>query len=155
MGGLERAVGYLTDYREVAWLTGFFDGEGHASVHPMRMKSGTWYQAMASIRNTHKPSVDEVCRILDKMDVKHSVLTEDRGKNKTSYYVQITGMPNIRKFAASTHPHSITKARQLELLVDWCDSRATAKHGSGYSEYELDIAEEFLTLNRRGNPDFW
>lgn len=49
-------------------------------------------------------------------------------------------------------PYLPSKQRQAELLLEYCISRCNVFGNKPYSERELQIREEILTLNRKGIP---
>jgi hypothetical protein len=137
---------------EIGYLVGFIDGEGHVSLHPLRMGDKKYFQANVFIRNTHEPTMHHVRRLLEGADVVVGKMQrEDRGPGcKESFSLNVTGMQNVLKLCEVIGPFSVTKSEQWKIVEKWCRSRLASRDSRGYTDQELALAEIGRTMNRRG-----
>lgn len=88
-----------------------------------------------------------VASLLDRVGVKYHLRTEDRGRHRTSYWLNVTGMENILNLLDYMRPFLVTKVRQADLVAEYCRSRLVATPRTGYSKREKEIQLTFKTIN--------
>lgn len=155
------------DKTHLAWLAGFWDGEGSVGLS----SNGNTRILSAQLSHTEIDSIEQILRILKRFKVNSRGYTyqeRDPSKHRDAHYVRVSGINNIRHLAILLLPFAITKKRHWGLAIEWANSRIAAAGGvdkSGhlkrggtagwnpYSSRDLEIFSEFYVLNRRGPDD--
>jgi hypothetical protein len=153
-----------SDDARIAWLAGFWDGEGSIGL----TKSGTTYILNAQMSHTDLETVRHVLGLLEAFNVRgrgYTYQERDPAKHRDAHYIRIGGISNVKDLAELLRPHSITKRAHWELAIEWANNRIRLAGGvdangrllrtlcsqqRGYSETEVAIAQRFSDLNKRG-----
>jgi hypothetical protein len=101
---------------EIAWLAGLFDGEGSAGIYKQVRPNGkSWYRATAQIAMTHAPTIARVRKI-----VGYGGLSHLRDKRRTSrlMFRWTVACAQAREFLRLIRPYSITKAEQIDAILE-------------------------------------
>jgi hypothetical protein len=157
----------MSDGTDLAWLAGFWDGEG--SVGLVRNKETR--VLVLQLSHTEIDSIREIFRILRKYGINgrgYTYQERDPAKHRDAHHLRITGIANCLKLGRLLLPFAVTKKRHFELAIEWAESRIEQAGGldskghlfrggiqkdRGYSKVEINLAEELSTLNRRGPDD--
>jgi hypothetical protein len=148
---------------ELAWLSGFWDGEGSIGLSRLR----NYYRANLQLSTTDLPTVEYLLDLLGRMGVTNRGYTyqeRDPERHQDAHYIRISNLSNIAKMGRLVVPFAITKRRHWILMLEWIDSRTLAaggldskgnvkrggRHRTGYSSREMEIISELSALNRRG-----
>jgi hypothetical protein len=144
---------------ELAWLAGFYDGEGTFQVVRWKQKNDKWGQhAAIEVTNTDPTLVAKVYEILDKMGcVPHVCNSKPSNANhKEHWVVSVTKLTHIKLACELLLPFLVGKKSRAELLLRYANSRlkyqkenGTGRHAP-YTDSELEIVGQLKTLNRRG-----
>lgn len=144
------------DELELAYLAGFFDGEGTITIHHRNAETKqNWYRVCASVSSTNK---EMPCWFKELFG--GSVSTQLRGENRKDIYTwQVTSLAAVR-FIEVIKPHLRMKSQQAEIALDF---QETIHHGNvqgrrlkerGYTPdeivYKKFLCSEIRTLNYRG-----
>ena len=140
----------LNTVRDLAWLGGFWDADGHISV----CKRATYLVAVCSATNTNKALIDNVTRILDSAEIGYRVDYRDRGERKNAkpaWCVKMESRVRCLPFLQMIRPYLVGKQEQADLVIQHCklpkgNGPGAGKRTDGYWE----IKEQLTILNRRG-----
>lgn len=146
----------------IAWLAGFWDGEG--SIGLTRNKSTLVLTCQLS--STCRKTVVEILNILENYNVSgrgYTYQERDPRKHKDAHYVRVTGMSNVLRLADLVFPFAVTKKRHWEIAKEWATGRIRKAGGVDENgrlrktgtpvpcdEKELCLFDELYFLNRRG-----
>jgi len=131
------------------YLAGFIDGEGYLSVvthSDTRTKRGFTLQPVIAIGSVDKIILDEISKVTSG---KFQSRKKIKG-NKQLYVLQIRDLEGIKLCLKQILPYLIIKKQQATLLNEYVKLRLKNKN-KGYSERELQIAQIFKTINKRGD----
>lgn len=139
--------------QEIAWLCGFFDGEGHVGMNisgnysAMKKKSTrrlTIIVPRIIFTNTHYPTVIYIRDLLNRANIGVHVSTGRRGseKHKPIYRAIVNGHKRCLKVLPILVKFSVTKKRQLEIISAWLKHRQENYH------YSLKDYEFYLELSK-------
>lgn len=143
---------------ELAWLAGFFDGEG--SIH-FRKTTGQRLKGMKleyqypnmRICGTHEGTLEVIGEILRQNDLPFHVSrrfpTSD--KHAPSWDIECKGMKRCKRWLETLLPYLKTKYEQAVLMLEFIDLRLSDidYSGRGYSDREQEIIEQ---LRKRVPP---
>jgi hypothetical protein len=157
---------YVSPVR-LAWLAGFWDGEGSIGLSTHRNTR----ILCAQLSHTELDTVKAIMVLLADMRVSgrgYTYQERDPLKHRDAHYVRVTGIGNVLNMGMALLPFAITKKRHWEIAIQWAESRIRLAGGlnakghlmrggiqadKGYSDFEKALAEELSTLNRRGPQD--
>ncbi len=104
--------------REIGWLAGIFDGEGHLGLH--KNTKGNSFLRKCSITNTNLGIINECSRILRKLNIFH-IIYKNRDNQairlgrKQCYTIRIDRTAEIAYFIEILHPHIRSTEKQLSI----------------------------------------
>jgi hypothetical protein len=151
----------------VAWLAGFWDGEGSIGAGLTR---GTW-RLLAQLSHTEIDTVRAVLAILADNGIRgcgYTYQERDPAKHRDAHYIRVNGTANILRLAELLLSHSVTKRRHWELAISFALSRIAVAGGinakghllrgglpadRAYSNADIATVAELCRLNRRGPED--
>lgn len=151
----------------LAWLAGFWDGEGSVGL----TKTGTTFILNCQLSHTDIESVKRILSILKSEGVGgrgYTYQERDPKRHRDAHYIRIGGIANVLKFARLMVPYAFTKKRHWELAIEWAESRILVAGGVDsrghlfrgrshtlrqYSKSDLKLAVELKSLNLRGPDD--
>lgn len=149
---------------ELAWLAGFWDGEGTITVFKTKRKNGNErYNASLVIVNTDENVVAHILKLLDKVGVRMHMLKLSGGVRKKTwndcYQLTTRNMEYINKLLPQLIPYLVSKKAQAELTLRFVQSRLKARkengswgHDTKYTDEEINLCEQLKELNQRGKP---
>lgn len=100
---------------DIAWIAGFFDGEGSVGVRHTKKRGNRsgWFQLTVTIVNTHRPSLDRIVDVLGIGKVYSRKLIEGR---RPVFAYQIADYCG-ELFLSTIQPYVFTKAVQVETAL--------------------------------------
>ncbi|MDA8620268.1 LAGLIDADG family homing endonuclease [Luminiphilus sp.] len=136
--------------KDLAWLGGFWDADGHISV----VKRDTYLVAVCSATNTNKTLIDNVMRILDSAEIGYRVDYQDRGERtnaKPAWIVKMESRVRCLPFLQMIRPYLVGKQEQADLVIQHCklpkgNGPKAGERTDGYWE----IRDQVQALNKRG-----
>lgn len=151
---------------DLAWLAGFWDGEG--SVGLIRNKATRIL--VAQLSHTELGSIRKILEILEAAEISgrgYTYQERDPLKHRDAHYLRVTGVANVLKLAELLLPYSVTKHRHWEIAIQWSkrrievaggiDAKGHLRRGGikpqkarAYLPDELLLADELSALNTRG-----
>jgi hypothetical protein len=152
---------------DLAWLAGFWDGEGSIGLSNNKKTKILTCQ----LSHTEFDTVKKILSILESENVSgrgYTYQERDPSKHRDAHYIRVTGMANILSFAKLIMPYAVTKKRHWEIAIEWAERRIKVCGGvdskghllrggipgtKKYSEDDLRLASELFILNRRGPED--
>jgi hypothetical protein len=138
---------------EIAYIAGFFDGEGHcglASGTVKRLHHNRSYQPNVKIVNTNQQVLLDISKTI-------GLGYLDSGKQQKEHWKRSYALwfpqDHIVKFLRMVLPHLRLKLRQAELLIEFCETlKAESKQ---LTEEQItrrrEIYNELAALNQRGS----
>lgn len=146
---------------ELAWLAGFFDGEGSIGVYgAKRYKAkGSSYNAKFQIASTNATAIEKVVNILSMLDVNCKIYQkEPQHKNhKEAWQIYFTKFSDVKKALTAIEPYLVIKKPHANLALKFVNSRIEKglnrggnKHINTYDESEVDTIKELRRINSRG-----
>lgn len=152
---------------ELAWLAGFWDGEGSVGLFSDKKTK----ILVAQLSHTEFGSIIRILEILAMAEVDGRGYTyQERNpeKHRDAHYIRITGIANVLKLAKLLAPYAVTKLKHWEIVIEYAESRIKKAGGidkkghllrggiagwNAYSEREMELFRELCCLNRRGPED--
>lgn len=149
---------------ELAWMAGFWDGEGSIGL----IKDKKTRILVCQLSSTCIKSIKKILSILKNQNISgrgYTYQERDPLKHRDAHYLRVTGISNILKFSKLMVDYSVTKKRHWEIAIEWANRRIKVaggvdnkghlfRGGSGkdrdYSDEDLVLANELTELNRRG-----
>lgn len=147
---------------ELAWLAGFWDGEGTITVFHTKRKNGKdRYNASLVVVNTHEETISHILKLLDRLGIKMHLLKR-QSKNKkhaVSYQLTTRNMLYIQKLLPLLIPYLVCKKAQAELTLRFVNSRLESNtdtggwgHWTPYEYDEVELSKQLKVLNQTGKP---
>ena len=140
---------------DLAWLAGFWDGEGTITifeVHESNKK--TKLTPSISVVNTNETQMARVIEILDNIGVNmHYHLRKNANKKaKDCYILQTRNMAQIERLLTLIHPYLAGKQHLATLVLHYVRSRMglPKRTHNGYTADEVELMLEVRRLNSRG-----
>lgn len=137
---------------ELAWLAGFWDGEGSITVFQTKRRNKTdKYNASLVLTNTDEHVILHTIKLLDRFGINLHLFkrVSNTEKHKDSYQLTTRNMVTIKKILTLLLPYLVCKKAQAELTLRYIDSRLKNLKGQ-YKEEEIDIYKEIKKLNLNG-----
>jgi RNA repair pathway DNA polymerase beta family len=138
--------------KELAYLAGILDGEGHISIDRTEGAKPTHapiHFLQVGITNTDRDLIDNLSTLYGG----HVGRTGIRdGHRKDCYRWRLTGPP-AAKFLRELHPFLRIKRRQAEIAIEFAHEMATRQRGHGLTEHELDRREELRQALKGARDD--
>lgn len=130
------------------YLAGFIDGEGYISVvthKDSRTSRGFTIHPIISISGSDKEVLDELNRF-----VNGNIRTKQKQYGcKPVYDIQLQNLNGIKRLLKQVMPYLLIKSKQASLMKEFVELRLKNRN-KGYTERELEIADVFKTINKRG-----
>lgn len=137
---------------ELAWLAGFWDGEGTISLYNSPCKGRNRIQQNMSVCNTHVPTMERVMRLLKTLGVTYYV--HDAGgneKHKPRTIVEIRRLVSVHTLALAIQPYLFTKSEQCALLLRFVTRRVESDvKRMGYNDEDYYLYNALRQLNKKG-----
>ena len=141
----------LTD-TELAWLAGFWDGEGTISLYNSPCKGRNRIQQNMCICNTHVLSMERVMQLLKTLGVTYYV--HDAGgneKHKPRTIVEVRRLVSVHTLALAIQPFLFTKSEQCTLLLRFVTRRVESDiKRMGYNDEDYYLYNALRQLNKKG-----
>lgn len=124
---MTRKVKIVATDEELAWVAGFFDGEGAVGIRHKLIKgdlSKQYWTESAILSNGHRPSLEKVQRLFGGC----GVIKRSLKKNDTlsePMYVWVVEASSARSFLTAILPFSIIKRQQIELALSVVEIKTT------------------------------
>jgi hypothetical protein len=138
-----------------AYIAGFLDGEGTItigrSMNTRRVK-GMQFFPRAFFYNSDRPVLEWIQTTISEIPSALRVRNENKKRNpngKDVLELKVASMKHIMRLLITIRPYLIIKARQADLVLEFCNTRIL------YSEYtprDFEIVDALRALNRRGRP---
>lgn len=149
----------------LAYIGGFFDGEGYIGLGLQRTHGGLCRNILPSVRlsNTDIRPLQVIKKTLDSYGIKCWLSTRARRlqkrKNGTSVKdisdIGLSGQAQVKKFIELIRPYVHCKGDQMDIVLEFINSREKAMAGRGdrkgtgkaeYSDYEMSSIERLKVL---------
>lgn len=151
----------------LSYIGGFFDGEGYIGLGMQRTHGGKDRNILPSVRmsNTDIRPLQFIQRELIEMGIKcwlssregarRSLRTKAGNYVKTIHDVGLSGKTQVREFIRIIRPYVLVKGDQLDVMMDFINSRDRRMVGRGgrkgigkveYSEEEIDCINRLKKL---------
>lgn len=152
---------------EIAWLAGFWDGEGSIGI----TKNGATRILNAQLSHTEFLTVKRILSILKALRINgrgYTYQERDPAKHRDAHYIRVSGIANILQLAVLLRPYSVTKRRHWDIAIEWARRRIKVAGGidahghlrrggtpgeKTYSIRDIQLSDELMELNRRGPLD--
>lgn len=156
-----------TKREDIAWLAGFWDGEGSIGL----VRNKTTRILSVQLSHTEFNTIEHILRILKSLRINgrgYTYQERDPAKHRDAHYIRVSGIANILKLSVLMLPHAVTKRRHWEIAIEWARRRikvAGGVDGQGhlrrggmpggraYSTRDIELADELAELNQRGPMD--
>ena len=141
----------------VAWLAGIFDGEGSVGIYARKFKGRPYtnYTMRITITNTSIALLDKIKAILDHKGLSYYVKENERQNHKNwrpRWQMLFTGFSRTYLFLKLIRPYVVGKAREVDLALEWLESRMnTPTASTPYSTRDLEIVELLKQEKRNGH----
>lgn len=138
----------MTD--KIAWLAGFFDGEGSIELAMKISKKHPEVQLRCELANTNFYTIDYTVGLLNMLGVTTKVYIRNKNHltRKPAKRIMISGYSNVIKFVGILYPYLVTKKPQANLILKY---HKTHIYRSRPTEVDIGIARELRKVNTRGN----
>ena len=131
---------------ELAYLAGFFDGEGTIYIQKHNKKNKFHMRLEVSITNTSYEVVSLFC-VLGHSH--HSIYSNKTIPNsRLIHRIRFSGIDTIKKVLVAIYPYLFLKKRHAELIIRFCNIHK--KYSRILTTEELAIYTELKKLNKRG-----
>lgn len=154
---------------ELAWLAGWWDGEGSIGIFIQRQpQRNSHFGLRTSIQAStcDEESVTQIGRIVKGLGVQSFAYTYNEKhpeRHRDAFYIRLHRLTDILIVAPRLLPYAVTKKRQWELILEFAQSRmegravdakGNVKRGGNtywpYIRREVEIARELRVLNHLG-----
>ena len=140
---------------DIAWLAGFFDGEGTISLHRANLKIWKHPYLCPTFQapNTDKRLIIHAADIIEQMiGVRPSITVSNKGGNgcKKAWRVRVKSQRQLAVILPILMLYLVSKGRQAELVLAFCQRRTYRQKHSWYEFKELDEAAYHESQGRRG-----
>lgn len=126
---------------DLAYIAGFFDGEGHCGVSLQVSKTYRSYHCNVLVTNTNREVLDWMQKTLQLGFVK--IAKPAKAHHKVSYRLEFPKL-HIVKFLGFVLPYLKVKKRQAELMIQFCAIDFEQR------DLQRSIHSELSELNKRG-----
>lgn len=143
-----------------AWLAGFLDADGMIRLRIGRKNKGTWKGVgpkslvpLVTYTNTCVVTGEHLSKLIGQAFVDFAVtVTKSRTTNKNwrpKITLEIGGIKRVEPFLRMIRPHLVTKAREADLMLRFCEIR-NARGRAAYQavEYQIFAALQHLKQTR-------
>ena len=139
------------DPADIAWLGGFFDGEGHAGIHKGKNplgKGGFQYAPHVVLVNTDKLTMEAVSIILSSLSIHHRLVgSGETSTGKIIWRISLTSAREIAMLRKALLPVTTGHQKErLQIMFEWSLRRislgkSVAKVRSLYNEYTKKLGD--------------
>lgn len=140
---------YPTEQERI-WAAGFFDGEGCLQVSRTKhqgMRYGIYHRLVASVRNTHLPSLERL-QTLYGGAIYEAPRLYSLGK-KPCWDWRLNGRGPVGAFLRSIRLFSFTKREEVELGIEACQNWVDSTNDAvGLSQEALALREGYYLALR-------
>lgn len=130
------------------YLAGFIDGEGYISVvkhKDSRTVRGFTLHPIINISGSDKEVLNQLNNV-----VNGKIRTKQKQYGcKPVYDIQLQDLEGIKALLKLILPYLLIKSKQATLMKEFVELRLKNRN-KGYIDRELEIAEIFKTINKRG-----
>jgi len=159
---------------DVAWLAGFWDGEGTITLYRSIWK---WkpdgpntrrlrnhereperYRPLIAVSHTDKPTCDFISTMLTELGAKHYYLNDPKRVNPTrlgkrpQYHISVMSFVGARRVLEVLTPCLVTKRPQAEALLRFIDIAQSRDSHLRYTDEQRQIALFLRQHPMHGNP---
>lgn len=142
---------------ELAWLAGFWDGEGSITVFKHKEKNGAIKLCPTlSIVNCNEQLIAETKRILDELETSFHIqkTATPNPRHKDSYMLITRNCKYIKTVLDAIIPHLVGKKAQAFLTLQFVEKRqdydAPGGYRRRYDEEDHNLQETIQGMNRKG-----
>lgn len=153
---------------DLAWLAGWWDGEGSIGIALQHSGSRGWVSLTPSVQAsfTDRPALDKIIEVLGSLGITglgYEYQEKDPTKHKNSWHVRVNRLTDIRILAPRVMPYAVIKRDRWELILEFANSRLEGRElepsgrvkrgGNTHRPWkcrEIEIAVELRRLNHRG-----
>jgi hypothetical protein len=138
--------------RELAYIAGIFDGEGHVSIDRTEGAKSTHapvHYLQVGVTNTDRDLIEWLLCTYGG-HVGRTGLRD--GHRRDAYRWRLTGPPGA-KFLRELQPFLRIKRRQAEIAIEFAHEMATRQRGKSLTEYEVDRREELRQTLKASRTD--
>lgn len=138
---------------ELAWLAGFWDGEGSITIFSHQEKNGNPKISPTLLAvNTHEETIAHVSDILDRLGTSFHILTKKPHSKKHKPAIQIStrNRQYIKTVLEAMLPFLVTKKAQAMLTLRYVNKKIEQGSRPSYDEDDYEIQESVQSLNKRG-----
>lgn len=137
---------------ELAWLSGFFDGEGSVGFHRVYVPTvkNCFYSPRIRLCNTDYGVLEKVFSILKghglAFRIDHKIPKVEY--HKKHWTISVLGLKRCKRFCEAMLRHCLVKHQELLDMWKFCNSRLSRNRKSIYNNLESDIIRSFLKYRR-------
>lgn len=121
--------GKKTITTEIAYISGFFDGEGCVRIKQANQRGNSYY-VIAHITNTNKEILEKVKGLFN-----GQIRTQEKGVNKTIYNWSLSSSEAV-EFLRTLSPFLIEKKKQSELAIWFHENKEKMKPEEKIEHYK-------------------
>jgi len=141
---------------DLAWLAGFWDGEGCISLYDTNPKGSPKLQVSLNVVNTNIVLINHADKILRSLGCSFHIQERKypSPKHKDAYQLITRNRDYCYRTLQALHPYLIGKLAQCELAMRFIERRdERSKTYCGWSDDDYDTLTEIRRLNKRGKPE--
>lgn len=107
--------------QDLAWLGGFFDGEGHVSLRVYDRGHGKNLLVDWEVCNTEKVLIDRTSSILDSLSIPHTRTYKcERARRKSVWMLKVSSVVGFAAACKVVAPHCAgIKRKKMEICFEW------------------------------------
>ena len=141
--------------REIGWLCGMVDGEGSLMiVQNQSCKNNTRWVPRITIVGTHTQTLNYLSNLLDNIELPyhiswrlHNISRASKKASLHSWDLRVQGFKRVIRWLNTITPYLITKQRQAEFLLDFCNSRINQNHLDEYTPEQVKLIQTIRGMN--------
>ncbi len=140
----------------IAWMAGVVDGEGSIGIYDRKLKGTNYinWSIRITITNTNIAMLDKFKEILDRCGLAYYV-AENQKHGKPSWrprwQMLFTGFSRAYLFLKLIEPYLVAKKCEVDLALEFLESRMSHTRNTPYTERELEIIQELREAKRTGH----
>ena len=137
---------------ELAWLAGFWDGEGHIGLVNAPVKGRNRIQQTMTVVNTHTGTIEYVIDILKRLNVTYYIYESGgNDKHKPRLNVKVARLESVHRLLTAIEPYLFTKKLQAGLLLRFVTRRVeSSSKRMTYNDEDYYLYNELRSLNAKG-----
>lgn len=145
--------------RDLVYLAAIIDGEGTITLEKAGKRRNHAIPGLIPkivVTNTNEAIIQHVINLFQNIGVTPHVKSQTpngvRRRNRTCYWVQVTGLVKCKKVLTQIKQFLVGKISQANLLLDFIEFRGDPQMAKGkpYGQFELGILERVRAINFRG-----